>query len=134
LRIGHVAVSVSDLDRSISFYRDNFGFECAEKIHKDEEDVFEICILKKDGIVLELFCFPGFNPLPEYRRYLKSDIRTLGVKHFAFEVSDARKKYEELKDRGIELVTDIEVLDNGMKYFFIKDTDGIFIEIIENNG
>ena len=130
LKIGHIALSVSNLDRSISFYEKNFGLRCVQRFQIGASGP-EVGMLKKDDVNLELFQFDESVPLPSYRKDLNSDLKTLGVKHFAFEVADIEKTYEQLKNSNVKLVTDIRTLDNGLRYFFIKDHDGIFIELIE---
>ncbi|RKY30271.1 MAG: glyoxalase/bleomycin resistance/dioxygenase family protein [Candidatus Omnitrophota bacterium] len=131
MRIGHVAITVCDLERSEKFYKDAFGFVCVERI-EDKEGRFVISIIKKGKITLELFSHPQSKPLPHYRRKLDSDLKVCGVKHFALEVKDIEKEYHELRRKKIGFLTGIENLGKKLRYFFIKDPDGIFIEVVEN--
>ncbi|MCM8774065.1 MAG: VOC family protein [Candidatus Omnitrophica bacterium] len=133
IKIDHIALSVSHLEEEISFYENNFGFRCIDRVVNQSEKLIR-CLLEKNGIKLELFCFDDFNPLPPYRKDLNKDIKTLGTKHFAFQVDDIDLVFAELKKKGIDLVTDIEKLENGLRYFFIKDPEGIILEIIESKN
>lgn len=63
-KIAHIAISVSDLDKSVDFYRKGFGLECTEK-YSIESAGLVVCILKRDEVALELFCFENFKALPE---------------------------------------------------------------------
>jgi glyoxylase I family protein len=130
LKIGHIAISVSNLDNSIDFYKKSFGLDCTDK-YTNESAGLNICVLKRDGVTLELFCFENFNPLPEYRRNLDSDLKTLGVKHFCLGVADIEETYNRLRKSDIEFVTDIRMFESGARYFFIKDPDGILVEVME---
>jgi glyoxylase I family protein len=94
----------------------------------------KICILKKDRVALELFEFKNHKTLPKYRKDLTSDLKTLGTKHFALAIDDISRIYNKLKKSGVKLATDIRLFENGLKYFFIKDPDGILIEAIEGGN
>ncbi len=74
------------------------------------------------------------NPLPQYRKDLNNDLKTIGVKHFSFAVSGIEGEYKRLNRSGVKFATAMRVFDNGLKYFFIKDPDGILIEIMEEGG
>ena len=128
--MAHIALSVSDLGKSIAFYGRLFGFKCSD-VFDDKTSTFKIALLKKDQVTLELFQFQQYNPLPEYRKDLDNDLKTLGVKHFAFEVDAIEKIHRQLKNSRVEVVSGINVFHGGLRYFFIKDSDGILIELIE---
>jgi len=131
LKLGHVALSVADLNRSAAFYQKHFGLKCREKYRIGSLGL-SIAILKKDNITLELFKFKGYKPLPIYRRTLDSDLRTLGAKHFSFTVADIEKFYRKFKRARVKFATPIRIFENGRKYFFIQDPDGILVEIMES--
>lgn len=126
-----MALTVRDLERSEKFYKEIFGFVCVERI-EDKKKGFVISIMKKGGITLELFSHPQCKQLPRYRQKLDSDLKVCGVKHFALKVKDIEKKFHELKSKKVKLLTGIENLGKRLRYFFIKDPDGIFIEVVEN--
>lgn len=130
LRISHVGISVTDIERSAQFYARHFGFTCRER-HQIEKERLQIWLLEKDGVVLELFCFRDCAALPGYCANLSTDLRTIGVKHFSFAVPDIQAMRDTLKGAGVEFETEIRVFENGARYFFIKDPDGILVEIME---
>ena len=61
-----------------------------------------------------------------------SNLEILGMKHIAFEVDDIEKKIVELKVLGVE-TTDPKQGASGGKYVFLKDPDGIPIELYEEH-
>ena len=133
LKINHIALSVSDLERSISFYEKILGFKCTDRLGNKTNQP-QICILNKDNVTLELFQFNTYEPLPEYRRKLNSDLHTIGTKHVAIEVDNIEETFKKFIDLEVKLITDINSINKKFKYFFIKDPDGIFIEITQQMG
>lgn len=132
VKIAHLGLSVSNLARSIYFYRKAFGFRCKEKYEIAAADL-TICLLEKDGVCLELFKFKKYKALPQYRKKLDSDLKTLGMKHFSFGVKNIKQVYSRLKKAKVKFETNLRVFENGLRYFFIKDPDGILIEIMERD-
>lgn len=130
LQLWHVAISVSDLDRSIDFYKQVFGLEYVRRFYIEALKA-EACFLKKGDFALELFNFKDFKSLPDYRKSLVTDLKTLGVKHFAFKIKNIKGAYRYFKDMGVEFANEMRMGGSGLRYFFIKDPDGILIEVIE---
>jgi glyoxylase I family protein len=129
----HVAMSVSDLDRSVKFYSDFFDLKCQKRFRIPALNA-EACFLKGGNMTLEVFTFPNAEPLPSYRKTLISDLRTIGVKHFALNVDDIEATFKALKDKRVEIATQVTLGGSGLRYFFIKDPDGILVEVIENGA
>jgi|WetSurMetagenome_2_1015567.scaffolds.fasta_scaffold684798_2 glyoxylase I family protein len=130
MRLAHVAISVSHIQKSLVFYKKHFGFRLAKEYpHKGSG--LTIAILKKHDIVLELFEFKKYKLLPKCRQTLEADLQTIGVKHFSFAVADITGAYRRFKKAGVPFACDMRVFDNGARYFFIRDPDGILVEIME---
>ena len=128
--IDHVAVSVSNLNRSIEFYQRNFGFAC-ERVTDMLKGNGKVALLKKQGFTIEMFEISNALPLPEYRKTFEGDLKTIGVKHFAVRVRDITGAYDFLKNNGVDFSSEPVVGGRGFKRFFLKDPDGIQIEITE---
>jgi catechol 2,3-dioxygenase-like lactoylglutathione lyase family enzyme len=127
--LDHVAVTVSDLERSIEFYGRNFGFACRRVLPLGPKG--RVALLHGGGLTIEMFAPAGALPLPEDRRTPDADLRTIGVKHFALRVADAMAASEFLKRNGVEFISGVTVGVRGVRRFFVKDPDGTAIEITE---
>ena len=130
LKLAHIALSVSNINKSAHFYRKHFGFKLARK-YPHKEIGLTIAVINKGDISLELFEFKKRHALPNYRKDLNNDLKTIGAKHFSFAVSDIEGEYKRLKKSGVKLATPIRIFDNGLRYFFIKDPNGILLELME---
>jgi glyoxylase I family protein len=128
--IDHVGVSVSDLDRSVAFYVQNFGFHCERLI--DLPDHGRVALLRRAGFAIEMFAFAGALPLPPDRRTPTTDLQTVGVKHFALQADDIIGAAAFLRRRGVEFISDVTMGVRGLRRFFVRDPDGVAIEITEN--
>ena len=129
--ISHVAISVTDIDKSMEFYK-KFGFK-EFKSWKAEDDSIKINMLKLNDIVLEIFCYKEYIKLPETAKTTETDLPVLGTKHFALGVNDIEKAKKFVIQNNICQNIDIKKGRLGKQYFFINEPDGILVEIIEND-
>ncbi len=53
--IAHLALRVSDLDRSLAFYRDTLGFREMLRLHEENGDPWLVCLRISDTQSIELF-------------------------------------------------------------------------------
>lgn len=128
--IAHIAVSVSNIKKSAEFYCKHFGFRRAQEFRIAALGL-TICMLKNKAAALELFEFKKRRSLPGYRKNLDSDLKTVGVKHFAFAAKNIVHTYNTLKKSRVRFATGMRSFEDGSRYFFIKDPDGILVEIME---
>lgn len=126
----HIGISVANLDESIAWYGRMLGFEVVRRNARENESQTVIALLRRDDCYLELFEIPGAAPLPEYRRDPSADLRVHGIKHFAFQVDDARAAAETLRARGAEIA--MGPVENERSIFvFIRDNSGNAFELIQ---
>lgn len=117
----HTAVWVSDLERSLSFYRDGLGLERTRSfvVRGDEENHF----LAGDGATeLQLKFAPG-------REVTAS---RAGFDHVAVAVDDADAMAERLEAYGGEVARgplDSTAADS--RIAFVEDPDGHYVELIQ---
>ncbi len=132
LSIHHIAITVKDIKESVSFY-EKLGFK--KVFHWISEDkTLEIVNMKLGDIFLEVFSFSSYKEIPEIYKDLWENLKIIGVKHFALKTENIEETLEYLRRKGIaDKNTKINKGRTGILYFFIKDPDGIFIEIVQDN-
>jgi glyoxylase I family protein len=75
-----------------------------------------------------MFCYTKCTELPE----TATDVHVIGTKHFALGVNDIEEAKEFVLKNKIANNIEIKNGKLGKPYFFIKDPDGMLVEIIEN--
>lgn len=98
-----------------------------------EDESIKINMLKLNNTVLEMFCYKEYTKLPETAKTTATDLPVLGTKHFALGVENIEQAKEFVIKNEIANDIEIKVGRLGKPYFFIKDPDGILVEIIEND-
>lgn len=126
--INHFAISVADMEESLTWYAENFGFTLISCSEIPDTGV-NVAHMQGVGFILEIFCAPGSSPLPEERKVPNLDFLTQGNKHISFGVKDGRRAKEEMEALGIDIAFVAEV--DGTYGVFIRDNTGNLIEIFE---
>ena len=139
-RIRHVGIVVSDLERSLSFYRDVFGLEITwDRVESgpalDSQlglQGVEVRTVKMRGELddtqIELLSF---------RRPLADEdpggtLTRRGLTHIALAVPDADQAYGRLESMKYTATAPPEQSADGFaKVFFCTDPDGVFLEVVE---
>ena len=108
-----VVLPVSDLDRSIAFYRDQVGFHLD---HDTQNENMHVAQLTPPGSG----CSIVIGDLPA-----QNEMEPGSMKGLQLVVADAEAARQELLDRGVE-VSDLTVITeaDGGTFFGFKDPDG----------
>jgi len=127
----HVAISVSDVDRSLAFYRDLLGFPVLGRLYYTNEIglVIDFLDIGKNAI-LEIF---SFREAPTKPSEFLPDDRQLGMRHIAFRVGDVDAVTARLKAAGVEFTLEPVDAVGGVRIAFFKDPDGTLLEITQGN-
>ena len=134
----HIGVCVSDMDRSVAFYRDVLGFRYQRELRVDgppTEALLQVpgaklhaVYLERDGFCIELLRFeePGSPFQPPARK-----LNDLGFTHLSLQVSDVDEVAAWLASRGavIDPGTRIEI-GGAVVAIFLRDPDGLPIELV----
>ena len=139
-RTNHTSFTVSDLDRSITFYRDLLGFELISLAGRDPKFSEKVTGIPGARLQVAYLQAPGHRI--ELIQYISSpgvtlDLRTnnIGCGHIAFDVDDLRKMYAQLKAKGVHFKS--EPLEStagptkGGFVVYLADPDGITLEFIQ---
>ena len=119
----HIAVISSDWEKAREFYIEKLGFQMIREVYRPAQDDY-LRMLRQGETTLELFIRPDAP-----QRVNNPEAR--GLRHLAFRVEDAVAAAAWLNERGIETEPIREDLVNGGKFTFIKDPDGLPLEIHE---
>ena len=122
-KIHHVAIIVSDYEKSKKFYTEILGFSIIRENYREERGDYKLD-LKLGDCELELFAIPNS---PKRLSYPEA----CGLRHLAFYVESVEETVKELKERGID--TELIRLDayTGKRMTFFHDPDGLPLEIHE---
>ncbi|MDT2737888.1 VOC family protein [Enterococcus pseudoavium] len=121
MKMAHTCVRVKDLEASVKFYQEAFGFE--ESRRRDFPDAkFTLVYLTLPGDDYELELTYNYD----HEAY---DLGN-GYGHIAISSAELEKLHEEQKAKGFN-VTDLKGLPGtDPSYYFITDPDGYKIEVI----
>lgn len=140
LAINHSAITVSDMDRSVAFYRDTLGMdllmldqEQAGPVGRavgEPDAVIRFANLSLEGGEIELIEF-----VEPQGRALGGEPNDVGKMHVCFQVDDIQAAYEALSAKGVELWTPVNVITEGpakdWKFVYFSDPDGVQLELLE---
>jgi len=138
--VNHTSFTVSDLDRSIAFYRDLLGMELISLAGRDPAFVekvtgipganLKVAYLQAPGHRLELIQY--FSP-PGKKLELQTN--NVGCAHLAFNVDDLPKMYAEMKAKGVHFKSAPQEVsagpNKGTLTVYFTDPDGITLEFLQ---
>lgn len=119
----HIALLCSDKARALRFYRDALGFEVVREVVRVERGD-EIVWLRGYGVVLEVFFVPDRPPRV-------SDPEAYGLRHIALGVDDVEAMAARMRACGFEPEPIRRDTFDGKKMTFVKDADGLPVELHE---
>ena len=141
--VSHVAIGVSDMDRSLPFYRDVLGLTVTREAEEDvgglpalfhdvQKGKRRAAYLRWEDGPESAFIVLSAPAGPASGEPIKLD--QIGVHHFAFWVEDLPGVYEELKAKGAEFVvppSKAKTADGVFHSAFLCDPDGILVQLDE---
>lgn len=145
-QIYHVGLTVSDLDRSVAFYRDVLGLQYQGELlmeGKETEAMF-----RRENCKARVAYLNGSDqlhmPPVELIQFVKDEIHrkpmdlfTTSISELCFYTEDADGAYQKLVEQGVECFSAPQEFDfrqegfGRSKAFYFRDPDGIILEIMQ---
>lgn len=140
----HTSYTVSNLPRTVAFYRDLLGFEVVNERPEITLGYWRAVTGFPDAVARDAFIrIPGTDHFLELIEYLhpRGEIlnarsNNTGSSHVCYLVDDLQGMYTKLKEAGVEFISDGPIyLDQGPNKggwaLYMKDPDGIVIELFQ---
>ena len=128
-RFIYTGIRVRNMEESLKFYTDVLGMTITEPLQKTAPTKGSVVTLKSPNSeqVLEL------NHYEEESPFNSAYVNGEDLDHIAFDVQDLESTVKELKRRGVEVVVEPYAIgwDVGWKEAYIKDPNGIWIELLQ---
>ena len=120
--IGHVAIKVKDVDKSLDFYVNRLGFPEMFRLNRDGR-LWIVYIRLTDSQFLEVF--------PEAENDRAPGWNANGLNHVCLEVEDIDATLVDLARRGIPLIREKSLGADGNYQAWLEDPDGNRIELMQ---
>ncbi len=120
-RIDHVEMTTKDLDATLKFYQEVFGFKIKERMEMNRPPLEEIVFLTLGDTMIEILYAKEAAPAPSGWQ--------AGFRSMALEVEDMDKAVAYLKSKGHEM--SVKPMNLGGKSWRgeVKDPNGFSIEL-----
>lgn len=144
LGTNHTSFTVSNLDRSIAFFRDCLGFEVTSKAPREAELTervtgipgaqITVAYVRGPGHSLELIEFHG----PASKGKVQARACDTGAFHVAYNVDDLDGALAACQEYNVLPVAAPITVDGGpnkgARIVFVRDADGVMLELIQAPG
>jgi len=141
--LDHVAVTVSDLDRSLVFYRDLLGLKEVERHRLEGAGISKMA--GKPNVILQVVRLAAPQTpsiLIDLQQYLQPKGRKSTAKlgdvahsHIALGVPDVEAAHKEFAAKGVKFVSDpvrFDLESGTVHVVFMEDPDGYIIELVQS--
>ena len=141
-RIHHTGYTVSDLDRSVAFYRDLLGCEVIAQQEKQGGYLAAIVGYPDAHVRMAHLRLPDGEHVVELFQYVApaggaADVepKNVGASHLCFVTGDLQADYERLAVAGVSFVSPPVAVDTGINTggyaLYLRDPDGIVVELFQ---
>jgi catechol 2,3-dioxygenase-like lactoylglutathione lyase family enzyme len=141
LNTNHTSFTVSNLERTVAFFRDALRFEVVSQAPRDPKIISQVTGIEGAQVMIAYVRGPGhYLELIEYlgpenrNRYVPRPC-DVGFAHVAFDVDDIDAAIAAAGRYAIQPISDPATIDRGPnaggKVAYLRDPDGITIEFIQ---
>lgn len=141
LATNHTSFTVSNLDRSLAFFRDALGFEVTSKAPRSKRVIENVTGVKGADVVIAYVRGPGHDLElieylgPEGRGSVRPRPCDVGFAHIAYDVDDIDAAIAAAAKHEFKPVSQPAVIDQGPnkggRVAYLRDPDGITTEFIQ---
>ena len=122
-KIEHVALIVTDMEKSISYYSNMFGFTLRTRRQNKSRDLAFLTLEQQPGFEIELI-----RDLVPQDLYSDRGI----VNHLAFTVEDIEEAIQFYKERGISFNSEnYDIANDGTKTIFFYGPNRELLQLVE---
>ena len=136
-RLGHVGLTVSDLDASIEFYRDVVGMRLTTRLETggpwfdelthNHDAAIEVAMLELGGVTLQLVDYRRAGGEPALIAHHRP-----GSPHLSIEVDDVDDRHAAITATGRHRPTRIvDIAGTSIRSFYVEDPDGVPVEFLQ---
>ncbi len=142
-RIHHTKISVSDMERSLHFYRDLLGFELLYDVERSNLESYDTLMGYRDmKLRIAMLQCGGPESMIGLVQYLNPPIQegdlepnVGGFTTFALVVEDVKSEYARLSGAGVASISPpVDIVRDGKvaaRAVYVFDPDGLRIELYE---
>lgn len=121
--LAHVAIKVTDLDRSLDFYVNKLGFAEMMRLHQEDGSVWLVYLRITDDQYLEVFPGAETDRAPGWNAN--------GMNHLCLAIDNIEGLVKEIEAAGIALLMPLKFAVDGNWQAWIEDPDGNRIELMQ---
>lgn len=127
-KIHHIAVAVEDIDKAAEFWQEVLGLEL-EHVEEVESQHARIAFFPCGESEIELV--QPTDAESGTARFIQN--RGAGIHHLCVEVADIDAALQELKEKGVRLINETALVEEGRKMAFIhpKSSGGVLLELYQ---
>lgn len=123
--LSHVGLTVKNLERSLTFYRDVVGMDPGAILEGGNR-------MKMVHVIAGSFVLQLLEYVSGGGEVLKLRQENVGTTHFSFYVPDVDAKYAEIKARGdVKISNPVSNIGPSLRGFYVEDPDGLPVEFVQ---